>query len=158
MLNFIPALDHCIHILLAPLHPVLGVIVAMLPSYGGMGYAAQIPCAGLAAICALAIHLLKAVVRMLGLGIMNPCIACAEHIVTIGLCMLALCFNVGSVVVEMQAETAILHGSISGAAVLHGQQGPRPFVAHSGRVLSTAYLALEAVREASELHGGGRMR
>eukprot|EP00408_Alexandrium_pacificum_P024227 CAMPEP_0171205214 /NCGR_PEP_ID=MMETSP0790-20130122/26435_1 /TAXON_ID=2925 /ORGANISM="Alexandrium catenella, Strain OF101" /LENGTH=273 /DNA_ID=CAMNT_0011670727 /DNA_START=61 /DNA_END=882 /DNA_ORIENTATION=- len=73
--DLIPAVDHALHTILTPIHPIAGAVAAAAPDYGG-GYATHVPMAVVGAALALSAHGGKSVFRATATsttgGALNP--------------------------------------------------------------------------------------
>lgn len=91
----VPAVDHALHAVLTPAHPITGALAACAPNYCG-GLATRVPMAFIGASTALSVHASKAILRGASTGttggLLNPCISVVETVACV-LLMLA-CFAV----------------------------------------------------------------
>mmetsp|Transcript_29643 Transcript_29643/g.54595 ORF Transcript_29643/g.54595 Transcript_29643/m.54595 type:complete len:264 (+) Transcript_29643:1038-1829(+) len=79
----IPAVDHALHAILTPAHPITGAVAAIAPNYCG-GHVVRVPMAFLGASTALGVHAGKAILRGgssgVSCGMLNPCLSVIETV------------------------------------------------------------------------------
>lgn len=100
----VPAVDHALHAILTPAHPITGALAAVAPNYCG-GVAAQVPMAFIGASTALSVHASKALLRhastSVSCGVLNPIVSVIESVLSVLLLMLCFALPVASVVVAV---------------------------------------------------------
>lgn len=97
----VPAVDHALHAILTPAHPITGALAAVAPAYCG-GFQIKIPMAFIGATTALSVHAGKSAVRHVSshttCGTLNPIISIVESVVSVVLMVLCFLIPVASVV------------------------------------------------------------
>lgn len=126
--DMIPAVDHAVHAILAPVHPAMGALMAITPDYCG-GVLTKAPMAFAGAFMALGVHGGKAVVRAGSSAttgtIANPCVSVVESVLSFMLVVISFAHPFVALVVVallaliavkgLQASMKILCGSEVGA-------------------------------------------
>eukprot|EP00747_Dinoflagellata_sp_TGD_P180952 gnl/TRDRNA2_/TRDRNA2_34269_c0_seq1.p1 gnl/TRDRNA2_/TRDRNA2_34269_c0~~gnl/TRDRNA2_/TRDRNA2_34269_c0_seq1.p1 ORF type:complete len:304 (-),score=44.02 gnl/TRDRNA2_/TRDRNA2_34269_c0_seq1:24-935(-) len=91
--DHVPAVDHALHVVFAPAHPVMGAVVGVAPGYCG-GWITRAPMAIMGASLAMSVHTSKAVFRAgstnASFGMLNPVISWCETLLTLTLVLLSL--------------------------------------------------------------------
>mmetsp|Transcript_82105 Transcript_82105/g.232742 ORF Transcript_82105/g.232742 Transcript_82105/m.232742 type:complete len:450 (+) Transcript_82105:50-1399(+) len=91
--DHIPSVDHALHTVLLPIHPLMGAFAAIAPGYCG-GWYARVPMAVVGSALAFGVHSGKALVRM-GVGgaccgMLNPLVSHCETLFVSALMLLSV--------------------------------------------------------------------
>ncbi|KAJ8599164.1 hypothetical protein CTAYLR_008560 [Chrysophaeum taylorii] len=91
--SMIPAIENIVQTVMTFVHPIMGVVNAIAPNLGDQTAYTQGPMAVFGGSQALIFHLIKLLMRALGLGFLGPCLACLEHCGVLVLVPLAILFG-----------------------------------------------------------------
>lgn len=99
--SMIPGIENIVQSVMTFVHPIMGVVNAVAPNLGDATAYTQGPMAVFGGSQALILHLIKLLLRVLGLGFLGPCIACIEHTIVFAAVPLAIFF--GSLAIALAA-------------------------------------------------------